>query len=58
MKNETLAQWEARQRKYQQENDEKFKKKIMLPKVKCQMFQTPQTPNVSTTSPVFRVHKV
>lgn len=35
MKNETLAQWKERQRRYQQENDEKFKKKIMLPKVKC-----------------------
>jgi hypothetical protein len=34
MKNETLSQWEARQWKYQKENDEKFKKKLMLPKVK------------------------
>lgn len=34
MKNETLAQWKERQRRYQHENDEKFKKKIMLPKVK------------------------
>jgi len=34
MKNETLAQWEARQWMYQKANDEKFKKKIMLPKVK------------------------